>query len=104
MMLVHVLRSVSSVVMIVVVGVVVRGMRLAHPEVRRILYVVVVAVLLWWKVVMTIRLIMRIWHKGARVFSSLVQQKAIPNEDANLEEALMAEVVVVVRRRCRRLC
>ena len=51
MMLVHVLRSVSSVVMIVVVGVVVRGMRLAHPEVRRILYVVVVAVLLWWKVV-----------------------------------------------------
>ena len=57
MMLVHVLRSVSSVVMIVVVGVVVRGMRLAHPEVRRILYVVVVAVLLWWKVVMTIRLI-----------------------------------------------
>ena len=56
MMLVHVLRGVSSVVMIVVVGVVVRGMRLAHPEVRRILYVVVVvAVLLWWKVVVTIR-------------------------------------------------
>ena len=51
MMLVHVLRSVSSMVVIVVVGVVVRGMRLAHPEVRRILYVVVVAVLLWWKVV-----------------------------------------------------
>ena len=49
MMLVHVLRSVSSVVMIVV-GLVVRGMRLAHPEVRRILYVVVVVVLLWWKV------------------------------------------------------
>ena len=51
MMMVHVLRGVSSVVMIVVVGVVVRGMRLTHPEVRRILYVVVVAVLLWWKVV-----------------------------------------------------
>lgn len=54
MMLVHVLRG---VVMIVVVGVVMRGMRLAHPEIRRILYVVVVAVLLWWKVVVTIRLI-----------------------------------------------
>ena len=50
MMLVQLLRSVSSVGMIVVMGVMVRGMRLAHPEVRRILYVVVVVVLLWWKV------------------------------------------------------
>ena len=40
-----------------------------------------------------------------KVFTSRAEQKAIPNEDANLEEALMIGVVVVlVRRRCRRLC